>query len=322
MREEIVSTVQQAVTARHLPAAQLEQMKQLGTSASQWLQEAAKSGLTLTECETTAKQLADAQAKIRAFPKPDPKLAECRAKLAPARDQIAATIKKVMDAGNPSPAHLEEMKRMGEASALLLQEAQKDGFSLADCEAAAKRLADQQARANQFALLGAQLAQCRTTANATYQEMTKLFQQAQTSKTVNPRESFQLQRSRQNVERTLAEVRKDGITLEDCQQNIAMLNNEMGIIREAMRPDIDVCRQSLNGLDGQLRTAVDKLKAMRQQIANIEQAQRADAIIFDHQICCFTSPGEAIPLPACRARLDQTERVWERIRTQFPNTAY
>ncbi|WP_143086062.1 hypothetical protein [Formivibrio citricus] len=168
----------------------------------------------------------------------------------------------------------------------------RDGLTLAECQHLSREIANERATVQQMAASPnqhAQVRQCREDNRRAHAEVMQLFQQARASGNIDRREAHQFQAMEARLNRHRDMLRRDGLTLAECQHLSRELANERAAVQQmAASPNqhaqVRQCREDNRRVHGEIMQQFQQARAAgRIDPSEQQQFNAMEARLHNHR---------------------------------------
>jgi tellurite resistance protein len=197
--------------------------------------ELARDGLSLQECQRIGGAIAMERAEVERMTRSDPALARCLADTRRAHQEVLALYEDTRRFGRIDPG---EAKRFNAGEARLQHlrtELGRDGLSVQECQRIGATIARERDEVIRMAYPDPVIARCVADNRRAREDLYRVYDAAVRAGRIEAREAQTFQAIEKQMSDFQAEIRRDGLSLHECQRVGVGIARERALVDEMVR---------------------------------------------------------------------------------------
>jgi hypothetical protein len=175
-------------------------------------------GLTLQECRRIGRAIAHESSEVTRMSRHDPRPRRCMSENRRAHQEVVTLYENARRNGRINPREARRFKSMEARLNKLRSELGRDGISLEDCQRIGGTIARERAEVKRMTRGNSAVARCLADNRQAHREVRRTYNKGIQSGRINTREARSFQKVEGRLKRFSSEMKRDGLTLKECQR--------------------------------------------------------------------------------------------------------
>jgi hypothetical protein len=215
---DVVATYERARSANRINPAEAQQFNAMDARLRNLRFQLGRDGLTLQECQYIGGEIAQMRAEVLRMARYDPVLARCLADNRQAHQEVLGLYQSARQSGRINPREAQRFNAIEGRLQNLRNDLARDGMTLQDCQRMAGAIALERDEVTRMSRYVSPLTQCVADNRRAHDDVYVVYNEALRIGRIDAREAKQFAIIDQRLRNFQAAIRRDGMTLDECQR--------------------------------------------------------------------------------------------------------
>jgi hypothetical protein len=215
---DVQAAYDQARNAGRISPAEAQQFNAMEARLRNMRMQLGRDGLTLSECQYISGEIANMRNEVARMARYDPALARCMADNRQAHQEVVGLYESARQSGRINPREAQRFNAIQGRLQTLRNDLARDGISLQDCQRMAGAIAYERDEVARMSRYVSPLTQCVADNRRAHDDIYVVYNEALRIGRIDGREAQQFAIIDRRLRDFQAAIRRDGITLNECQR--------------------------------------------------------------------------------------------------------
>lgn len=197
--------------------------------------ELARDGLSLQECQRIGGAIARERDEVARMTRFDPAVARCVADNRQAHQEVVGLYEYAKRSGRIKPREAQRFNAIEARLQNLRADLGRDGISLQECQRIGGAIARERDEVTQMSQQGPGVARCVADNRRAHEALYKVYSAGLRAGQIDASEAEKFRAIEKRLNRYQADIKRDGLTLPECQRIGNAIARERGLVEEMVR---------------------------------------------------------------------------------------
>lgn len=232
---EVVDSYERARQAGRIDAAEAQRFNAMEARLRNLRADLARDGISLQDCQRIGAAIERERNEVAIMSRSDPALRQCMADNRRAHQDVVAQYQRAREAGRINPAEAQRFNAIEGRLSNLRAELARDGFSMQDCRSMSAAIARERDEVTRMARYDPGVARCQADNRRAHEEVYRVYNDGVRSGRISAGESQRFQAIEGRLKNLQTDLRRDGLTLSECQRMGGAIARERAIVDSMLR---------------------------------------------------------------------------------------
>jgi hypothetical protein len=215
---EVLDAYERARQAGRIDPAEAQRFYAMDAQLRNWRAQLGRDGLTMQECQFLSGEIARTRDEVARMSRYDPALARCLADNRQMHQETLALYENARQAGRINPYEAQRFSVMEERLRLMSTDVSRGGLSLPDCQRIGGAIVQEREEVLRMSRYESPVPACMADNRRAHEAVYSIYNEALRTGRVAPYEAQRFADVDQRLRNMQAEMRREGMSLQDCQR--------------------------------------------------------------------------------------------------------
>ncbi len=233
---EVLDSYQRARQAGRIDPAEAQRFNAMDAQLRNLRAQLGRDGMTLQECQYVGGEIARMRNEVARMSRYDPAAARCTAENRQAHHDTLVLYESARQSGRINPYEAQRFNAIQERLRLLSTDVARDGLSLQDCQRIGGAIAQEREEVLRMSRYDASpVRRCMADNRLARDSVYTLYNDAARAGRIDAYEAQQFAAIDQRLRNFETEMRRDGVSMDECQRLGAAIARERGLVERMIR---------------------------------------------------------------------------------------
>jgi hypothetical protein len=232
---ELLDSYERARQAGRIDPAEAQRFYAMDAQLRSWRAQLGRDGMTLQECQFISGEIARTRGEVARMSRYDPVLARCIADNRQMHQDTLAIYENARLAGRIDPYEAQRFSVMEERLRLMSTDVSRGGLSLPDCQRIGGAIVQEREEVQRMARYESPIPACMADNRRAHEAVYSVYNDGLRTGHIAPYEAQRFSEVDQRLRNYLMDMRRDGVTLEECQRMGFAIARERNMVERMIR---------------------------------------------------------------------------------------